>query len=108
MSLSPHQDRVLREISEQLAASDPQLARRLSGSVQPPASTLREVVVMMVLLSWAFLGFVPLGVGIAYSSPLVEGVGVLTMFIGAPVLIFVTLRWVRRHGFVRFRASGPP
>ena len=57
MSLSPHQDRVLRQISEQLAASDPQLARLLSESVQPPCPTLREVVVMAVLLGWAALGF---------------------------------------------------
>lgn len=84
MSLSPHQDRLLRQISDQLAASDPRLARRLSESVQPPTSTLREVVVMAVLLGWAVVGFVPLALGIGSSRPTVEGVGVLTMFIGAP------------------------
>lgn len=108
MSMRSYQDRVLRQMSEQLASSDPRLARRLSEQVQPPTSTLREVVVMAVLLGWAVLGFVPLALGIGYSRPIVEGVGVLTMFVGAPVLIIATLRWVRRHGFVRFRRTGPP
>lgn len=108
MSMSPHQARVLREISEQLAATDPRLARRLSEPGQAPASTARELAVMAVLLCWTVLGAIPLAMGIAYSVPLLVGVGVLTAFLAAPVLMWATLRWVRRHAFVRFRDSNPP
>jgi hypothetical protein len=108
MSLSPHQARVLREISEQLAVSDPRLARRLSEPVQPPMSTVRELAVMAVLLCWTALGALPLTMGIAYSLPMLVGVGVLTAFVAAPMLIWATLRWVPCHGFVRFRDSDPP
>jgi hypothetical protein len=106
MSLSPHQSRVLQEISEHLAASDPCLARRLSGPLQPPTSTARELAVIAVLLDWMALGFVPLAVGVAYSRPMLAGVGVLTTFVGGPVMIWATLRWVGRHRFVRFKESG--
>jgi hypothetical protein len=106
MSLSPHQSRVLREISEQLAASDPWLAHRLTGPLQPPTSTARELAVIAVLLGWIVLGFVPLAAGVAYSHPMLVGVGALTTFVVGPVMIWATLRWVRRHRFVRFKESG--
>lgn len=106
MSLTPHQSRVLREIGEHLAVSDPWLARQLTGPAQPPTSTARELAVIAVLLSWMALGFVPLGVGVAFSLPVLIGVGVLTALIGGPVMIWATLRWVRRHRFVRFNESG--
>jgi hypothetical protein len=106
MSLSPHQSRVLQEIGEHLAASDPWLARQLTGPQQPPTSVAREVAVMAVLLHWMALGFVPLAFGVAFSLPVLIGVGVLTAFICGPVMIWLTLRWVRRHRFVRFRESG--
>ena len=106
MSLSPHRSRVLREISEHLAASDPWLARRLTYPPQPPTSAARELAVVAVLLHWMALGFVPLAFGVAFSLPVLTGVGVLTAFIGGPVMIWATLRWVRRHRFVRFKESG--
>jgi hypothetical protein len=106
MSLSPHQSRVLQEISDHLTTSDPWLARQLTGPLQPPMSTARELAVMAVLLHWMALGLLPLGLGVAFSLPVLIGVGVLTAFIGGPVMIWATLRWVRRHRFVRFRESG--
>jgi hypothetical protein len=106
MSLSPHQSRALREISEHLAISDPMLARQLSGPPQPPTSAARELAVIILLLSWMALGFVPLALGIAYAHPTLFGVGVLTACLGGPVMICATLRWVRRHRLVRFRESG--
>jgi hypothetical protein len=106
MSLSPYQSRVLREISEHFAASDPWLARRLTGPQQAPTSTARECAVIAVLLHWLVLGFVPLGWGVAFALPVLIGVGVLSAFIGGPVMIWATLRWVRRHRFVRFKESG--
>ena len=102
MPLSPHQLRVLREISEQLAASDPRLARALTGPAPAPTSTARELAVIAIVLHWMTLAFVPLALGVAYSVPILIGVGVLTVFIGAPVMIWATLRWVSRHRFVRF------
>ena len=104
--LSPHQSRVVREISERLAVSDPWLARQLSGPPQPPTSTARELAVMAVLLHWMALGLLPPGLGVAFSLPVLIGVGVLTAFIGGAVMIWATLRWVRRHRFVRFTESG--
>jgi hypothetical protein len=106
MSLSPHQSRVLRDISVYLAISDPWLARQLTGPQEPPTSTARELAVIAVLLLWLALGFVPLGLGVAFSLPVLIGVGVLTAFIGGPVMIWATLRWVRRHRFVRLKESG--
>jgi hypothetical protein len=69
MSLSPHQSRVLREISEYLAISDPWLARQLTGPQEPPTSTARELAVIAVLLLWLALRFVPLGLVVAFSLP---------------------------------------
>jgi ABC-type Fe3+-siderophore transport system permease subunit len=106
MSLSPYQSHVLRQISEHLAVSDPWLARQLTGPRQPPSSAARESAVIAVLLGWLVLGFVPLGLGVALSLPVLIGAGVLTAFIGGPVMIWATLRWVRRHRFVRFKESG--
>lgn len=106
MSLSPHQSRVLREIGEQLAVSDPRLARRLTGPPRAPTSTVREAALIAVLLGWMATGFVPLALGIGYAAPILVGVGVLTACLGGPVMIWVTLRWVRRHRFVRFDESG--
>ena len=106
MSLSPHQSRVLQEISDHLAISDPWLARQLTGPAQAPTSTVRELAVIVVLLGWMALGFVPLALGIAYAHPTLVGVGVLTACPGGPVMIWATLRWVRHHRFVRFEESG--
>lgn len=106
MSLSPDQSRLLREISEHLAVSDPWLARRLTGRLQAPTSTARELAVIVVLLSWMALGLLPLALGVAYSHPTLVGVGALTAFVGGPVMIWATLSWVRRHRFVRFAESG--
>jgi protein-S-isoprenylcysteine O-methyltransferase Ste14 len=106
MSLSPHQSRVLQEISDHLAIDDPWLARQLTGPAQAPTSTTRELAVIVVLLGWMALGFVPLALGIEYVHSALVGVGVLTACLGGPVMIWATLRWVRRHRFVRFKESG--
>lgn len=106
MSLSPHQLRALQQIGEHLAISDPWLARQLSGPPQPPTSAARELAVIIVLLGWMALGFVPLALGLAYAHPTLVGVGVLTACLGGPVMIWATLRWVRRHRFVRFEENG--
>jgi hypothetical protein len=108
MAMSSHQVRVLREISEQLAADAPRLARRLCAPLEPPASTLREVAVMAALLGWMVLGFVPLALGIVYADRLLVSAGALTAFGLAPTLGWATLRWVHRHRFVRFRDPQPP
>jgi hypothetical protein len=106
MSMSPQQSRALREIGEHLRATDPRLARRLTWARHPPTSAARESMVIAVLIHWEALGFVPLGLGVEYSLPVLVGVGVLTTFVGGPVMIWATLRWVRRRAFVRFREIG--
>lgn len=79
---------------------------RTSRSPQPPTSTGRELAVIIVLLGWMALGFVPLAPGIAYAHPTLVGVGVLTACLDGPVMICATLRWVRRRRSVRFGESG--
>jgi hypothetical protein len=108
VSLTPDQARVLSAIGEHLSATDPHLARRLSEPGDAPVSTARELLVMAVLLGWVVLGCAPLALGLALATPGLFWIGVATAWVGGPLGMWATLRWVRRHRFVRFRDASPP
>ena len=106
MSLTPHQQQVLLDLADHLRRTDPVLARRLSTPTRAPESAWREVAVLFVLLIWVTAGFTPLALGVALGVPLLSGVGVLTSVLGVPVAVWLTVRWVRRHHWVRLPGGG--
>jgi hypothetical protein len=105
VSLNGSENQTLREIAQELAVSDPGLCRRLSAPSTIPQSAGREVAVIAVLIGWMAAGFAPLALGIAWRELPLIAVGALTLFVVAPLGMWASLGWVRRHRFVSFRAE---
>lgn len=78
MPLTPEQERGLDALAADLTASDPGLARALSGSPSSGHRLAMQLVGLSALLVAVAAGLVPLAMGLGLGLPWLAGIGAVT------------------------------
>ena len=78
MPLTPDQVRVLEAMADELTATAPELARRLSTPSRPARPGRTQIAGFLVLLVWTAVGLAPLAVGLRLDLGWLAGIGAVT------------------------------
>ena len=106
MPLTPGQQRELEALAGELAATDPQLARDLTGPRRSGWASLRtQLLALCALLGWSTVGLVPLALGLRLDMAWLSAVGTVTTCVLPYAGVWITFRLCSRWRD-RLRAIG--